>query len=154
MRKLFLKTLLCLLLLGACDSCLEEAGVPLCISNESTQDVCVLLGKAITDTLLPDIDSSNLLFEIPKGMKEDIGGGGGMSSWKEAFEYFGIDTMRVFILATDTVEMYDWDIIQKNYNILKRYDVSYEDLNNLNRILYYPPIPVMRDIGMWPPYGE
>lgn len=107
-----------------------------------------------TDTLLPDIDNPNILHKIPKEKQRDMGGVGRMAGWDEMFAYLGIDTMRIFILATDIVDMYDWNIIQKNYNILQRYDVSIEDLRYLNGCLYYPPISTMRDIRMWPPYSK
>ncbi len=158
MRKKILKSVLCLLLLGSCDSCLEKGGERLSLYNESAQDISVLLGgiqtKADMDTLLPDIDTLNLLYKIPKGTLYNMGGVGKMAGWNKIFEYLGIDTMRIFILATDTVNMYDWNIIQKNYNILQRYDVSVEDLRYLNGCLYYPPISTMRDIRMWPPYSK
>ena len=71
MRKKILKSVLCLLLLGSCDSCLEKGGAWLSLYNESAQDISVLLGgiqtKADMDTLLPDIDTLNLLYKIPKG---------------------------------------------------------------------------------------
>jgi len=158
MKKNILKSVLCLLLLGSCDSCLEKSGEQLSLYNESAQDISVLLGgiqtTVDTDTLLPDIDNLNLLHKIPKGKQRDMGGVGTMAGWNEIFEYLGIDTMRIFILATDTVNMYDWNIIQKNYNILQRYDVSVEDLRYLNSCFYYPPISTMRDIRMWPPYSK
>ena len=109
---------------------------------------------ADADTILPNIDALNLLHKIPKGKQRDMGGVGKIPDWDEIFEYLSIDTMRIFILATDTVNMYDWNIIQKNYNILQRYDVSVEDLRYLNGCLYYPPISTMRDIRMWPPYSK
>ena len=158
MRKKILKSVLCLLLLGSCDSCLEKGEARLCLENESAQDISVLLGGVQTtadaDTILPNIDALNLLHKIPKGKQCDMGGVGKIPDWDEIFEYLSIDTMRIFILATDTVNMYDWNIIQKNYNILQRYDVSVEDLRYLNGCLYYPPISTMRDIRMWPPYSQ
>lgn len=158
MKKYILRSVLCLLLLGSCDSCLEKGGERLCLENESAQDISVLLGgiqtTVDTDTLLPDIDNPNILHKILKEKQRDMGGVGRMAGWDEMFAYLGIDTMRIFILATDIVDMYDWNIIQKNYNILQRYDVSIEDLRYLNGCLYYPPISTMRDIRMWPPYSK
>ena len=158
MKKYILRSVLCLLLLGSCDSCLEKGEARLCLENESAQDISVLLGgiqtTVDTDTLLPDIDNPNILHKIPKEKQRDMGGVGRMAGWDEMFAYLGIDTMRIFILATDIVDMYDWNIIQKNYNILQRYDVSIEDLRYLNGCLYYPPISTMRDIRMWPPYSK
>lgn len=158
MKKKLLGYALCLLLMYSCNSCLEKFGARLCLENRSVQDISVLLGgiqtKVSKDTLLPDIESLNLLHKIPKGYMYDMGGVGTIPGWDEIFKSLNIDTMRVFILATDTVNMYDWNVIQKKYNILQRYDFSVEDLRNLNDCFYYPPIPAMRNIKMWPPYKE
>lgn len=48
------------------------------------------------------------------------------------------DTISIFILSEDTVDKYDWSIIRNNYNILKRYDLSFDDLEKQSWTLIYP----------------
>lgn len=48
------------------------------------------------------------------------------------------DTLSIFILSKDTVDKYSWEEIRKTYNILKRYDLSLEDLENLTWTVSYP----------------
>lgn len=48
------------------------------------------------------------------------------------------DTIIIFILSEDTVEKYSWDKIRNNYNILKRCDLSLEDLQDMNWTITYP----------------
>ena len=48
------------------------------------------------------------------------------------------DTLSIFILSKDTVDKYSWEEIRKSYNILKRYDLSLEDLEYLNYTVTYP----------------
>ncbi len=48
------------------------------------------------------------------------------------------DTVSIFILSKDTVNYYSWDKIRSDYNILKRYDLSLDDLKNLSWNVTYP----------------
>ena len=41
------------------------------------------------------------------------------------------DTISIYVLSKDTVENVSWDDIKGEYNILKRYDLSYEDLEEI-----------------------
>ena len=40
-----------------------------------------------------------------------------------------------------------------DYSVIQRYDVSLQDLVDLNWTLYYPPTEVMKNIKMYPPYN-
>jgi len=44
----------------------------------------------------------------------------------------------VFVFDANIVENTPWDTIRKNYLILKRYDLSYDDIVSLNWIITYP----------------
>lgn len=48
------------------------------------------------------------------------------------------DTISIFILSKDTVDRYSWDKIRNDYNILKRYDLSLQDLEQMNWTIEYP----------------
>ncbi len=48
------------------------------------------------------------------------------------------DTLSIFILSKDTVDKYSWEEIRQTYNILKRYDLSLEDLKNSSWTVTYP----------------
>ncbi len=58
------------------------------------------------------------------------------------------DTLIIFIIESSELE------VNLNYNILQRYDLSLEDLQNSNWTLYYPPTETMKKIKMYPPYGQ
>ena len=62
--------------------------------------------------------------------------------------------MSVFIFDSEVLENIEWKEIRDNYMILKRYDLSLEDLQKLDFTLYYPPTEEMKDIKMYPPYEE
>lgn len=48
------------------------------------------------------------------------------------------DTISIFILNKQTVDKYGWDRIRSDYNILKRYDLSLDDLDKLSWTVTYP----------------
>ena len=48
------------------------------------------------------------------------------------------DTISIFILSKDTVDAYSWEAIRSDYNILKRYDLSLDDLKKQNFTINYP----------------
>ncbi len=43
----------------------------------------------------------------------------------------------IFILGKDTVDTYNWEKIRSDYNILKRYDLSIEQLESMNWTVIY-----------------
>lgn len=48
------------------------------------------------------------------------------------------DTISIFIFRKDTVDKYSWDKIRSDYNVLKRYDLSLDDLKKLSWKVIYP----------------
>jgi hypothetical protein len=48
------------------------------------------------------------------------------------------DTISIFILSKDTVDKYSWDKIRSDYNVLKRYDLSLDDLEKRSWTITYP----------------
>lgn len=68
-----------------------------------------------------------------------------------AYDY---DTFNVKIMDASMVHNTSWDTIVKHYMLLKRYDLSLEDLQKLDWTLTYPPTEAMRNIRQWPPYGK
>jgi hypothetical protein len=49
-----------------------------------------------------------------------------------------IDTLSVFIFDAQVLENTPWDTVKAKYIILKRYDLSLDDLNKLNWTITYP----------------
>jgi hypothetical protein len=59
-------------------------------------------------------------------------------SWEKFFKELPIDTLSVFIFHTDTLNKYSWKEIRDGYMILKRYDLSLEDLKKSHFKVTYP----------------
>ncbi len=56
-------------------------------------------------------------------------------------KYFNMQNttkLMLYIFNNKTVESVPWDTIRQNYLILKRYDLSLEDLDSLNWTITYP----------------
>ena len=70
------------------------------------------------------------------------------------------DTLSFFFFHADTLEKYPLEILQRDYKILRRYDLSSQDVIKLKRKyknvpeIPYPPDERMKDMKMWPPYGS
>lgn len=59
--------------------------------------------------------------------------------------------MSIFIFDLDTLEYYNWDGIRNSYKVLKRYDLSIENLEELDFIVSYPSTNWMIDnVKMYP----
>ena len=70
-----------------------------------------------------------------------------------------IDTVSIFYFHADTINKYSWEIIQRDYKILRRYDLSSQDIVTLKDHrgipeIPYPPDERMKDMKMYPPYGK
>jgi hypothetical protein len=62
------------------------------------------------------------------------------------------DTLYVFIFEEDVLANHPWaDVVDKNL-ILQRYDLSLQDLQQLNWQISYPPSELMKDMKMYPPF--
>ena len=69
------------------------------------------------------------------------------------------DTLSVFYFHTDTLAKYKWDEIKERYKVLRRYDLSIEDINILHNKdgvpeIPYPPDERMKNMKMYPPYDN
>ncbi len=73
------------------------------------------------------------------------------SSYESWFNY--IDKLIVFVFNADTLERYGWEYAKDNNLVSQRYDLSLDDLRQLNWRLTFPPTEEMSNIEMWPPYG-
>lgn len=61
-----------------------------------------------------------------------------LDSKKDWDEELPNDTISLFILSKDTVDMYIWEKIRSDYNVLKRYDLSLDDLEKKSWTITYP----------------
>lgn len=60
----------------------------------------------------------------------------------------------VYVFDEEILASTPWDTIGKYYMILRRYDLTLGDLKMLNWEISYPPTEEMKNVKMYPPYGE
>ena len=98
---------------------------------------------------------------IPYGEKDRLGrgscvccvGGAVFAEWRDViFKSLPADTLSIYIFSQDTLDRYNWAVVQSDYKVLQRYDISYDDFIKFRGEFYYPPTPKMKHIHMWPRY--
>ena len=94
------------------------------------------IGGLYPDTLLPKADIGRYCSKIePKhqwGWSPDL-------TDKQMREQFGeADTLIFFVFSVETLNKYTWEEIREGYKILKRYDLSIQNLDSLNWTITYP----------------
>ena len=132
------------------------------IDNDSEFTIsfyCPLIG--MTGSLYPDttltLDKKNIGYTINPGML--IHYNISNISYEKWISSFSNDTVSIFIFNKDILDNYSWEEIQLDYKILRRYDLSLEDLKKLSNekgtpIIHYPPSEKMKDMKMYPHYGS
>jgi hypothetical protein len=123
------------------------------IINNSVHDIQYLTtiyepdGLIYPDTILPlNIRPPFRLSKAGKSSYMDFNMTG-----KDLFSEVPSDTLSIFIFHPDTIALYDWETIRAEYNVLVRYDLSFEDLERLDWNVYYPPNEKMEGTKMYPP---
>lgn len=91
-------------------------------------------GTLYPDTTLP-ATNQYVITEIKSGSRYIYDSG---LEWEEVFSKLPKDTLSVYIFHTDTLKRYSWEDIGNNYKILKRYDLSLDDLKQNKWTITYP----------------
>ena len=63
------------------------------------------------------------------------------------------DEVYVYIFDAELIENTPWEVVTRDYLVLKRYDLTLSDLQRLDWRVTYPPTEAMKDIKQYPPYG-
>ncbi len=98
------------------------------------------------DTILPS-NRENIVLQ-------DVSGNvfwGGSKKWEDVISALPSDTLSIYFFHPDTLSTYSWDVIRDEYKILKRYDLSVEDLQSIDLEVFYPTTPMMEAIRQYPP---
>ena len=96
---------------------------------------------------------------LPRGYKVNSGEQNNrkMRVHDECLEIYiknSMGTVFVYVFDAEIIENTEWKVVKRDYLVLKRYDVSLKDLQQLDWTITYPPDERMKDIKQWPPYGE
>lgn len=103
------------------------------VKNNSSQWINFFDSRIYPDTVLPEV-KPNYGATRPNNfayLDSKI-------DWPNVFSKLPKDTLSIFILSSDTISTYKWPFIRSQYKILKRYDLSLQDLENNNFTVTYP----------------
>jgi hypothetical protein len=63
---------------------------------------------------------------------------GNGEKWENVFPKLPADTLSIYVFSADTLKAFDWSQIRTGYKVLKRYDLSLQDLEKTNWVINYP----------------
>jgi hypothetical protein len=101
--------------------------------NSSDKSVYIIVSYTYPDTLI----SNDYLQNVKSQDEECIA----MEYPKEDFKFFKelpSDTLCVFVFSRDTILKYGWIHVYYQYMIMKRYELSKQDLEEMNWTITYP----------------
>lgn len=109
------------------------------LMNNSTSSIVAYLSFAYPDTSLSSTSPAKNIYansdQAAPGEKINFVRGG---TWEHAFEeQIPGGKMIIFIIEESTFENTEWNSIVSNYDILKRYDLSLDDLKEMNWKIEY-----------------
>ena len=143
-------------LLVSCKKCYFDSDNAV-IKNESDKNIVILklyydYQKNPNDTIIYDDFSVYELSMRSIKPKETLS----IIYWnkREKDVISAADTFSVHILDEEVVYEYSWKEVCNKYKVLCRYDLSGQDIINLNFTIPYPPSPEMKNMKMYPPYEE
>jgi hypothetical protein len=135
-------------------SCLDKPLDPkyaLSVINNSEDSVCAYSADRRRPTQYPDtllLANRPALFIIRPGGKSY---NDSQIPWTKEVEQLPGDTLSVFIIDAKLYRDSSWSYIRDNYRILKRYDLSSDNLKLLNSEIPYPPTEWMKEnVKMYP----
>jgi hypothetical protein len=118
------------LLLKTCK--FPDEGVFFTITNNANHSINYYIGESYPDTLIVRDKPDMLSTLLPHSSYKPAFWG----TWQDRFSK--IEKISVFIFHTDTLSKYTWEEVADKYMVLKRYDLSLEDLKQRNFTVTYP----------------
>ncbi len=114
-------------------TCNKQGPRYLSVHNKSDRPIHFLASELYPDTAIPD--KINLTQVAPEGRSYFPFY---VDEWSELFNRLPRDTVSLFIFSSDTVITYSWQDIQAGYKVLKRYDLSQQDIEGMSYTVTYP----------------
>ncbi|NII25715.1 hypothetical protein HB364_11515 [Pseudoflavitalea sp. X16] len=138
MRYLIIYLGSCLLLMSFRCGKLAETRNSFSIKNNAAHSISFYVAAVGIQHKYPDtaIENNQVPMQsILPGKSADWGTG---LKWEEFFKALPTDTLSVYLFHPDTLQKYNWAVIRDQYKVLRRYDLSLQDLKGLNFEIPYP----------------
>lgn len=120
-------------ILFICGECnFTESVYRIRVRNKSSQTISVFAGFILPDTVLPAVKPE--MKTISPGEFEDIYDSEvGDHDFKRSFYD---EKLTLFVLSSDTIAKYPWATIEEKYMILKRIELTPDDLEEYGSVSY------------------
>jgi hypothetical protein len=130
------KTIICIYIFVVISGCYRDYNLKSVkfINNNSNVSVFFTRSNAFPDTSLSDIgfccsDKLNPKTSCVSNL---------LDGWEDEFKRNENKMLMIFVLDAQVVETVPWDTVEKQYPVLKRYDLTMEDMDSLNWTITYP----------------
>jgi len=132
MKRIFILVLTIFLMSGSCEKFADHS-YSIEIRNNSNQIIDVCAAYILPDTLLP--------MEKPKLIEIQIG------KFEELYDRdvndlkfikFKTENLSIFVISKDTIDKHSWNEIRTHNNILKRYEITENELVDMGGSVVYP----------------
>src|SRR4051812_2680173 len=129
-RKILLSIIFLICFAGSCDKPLFVVSyLRLDVMNKTDRFVIILFSNIYPDTSIPDTYDQEAIGIKPQTTTfKDYS----EKKWQNVFDKLPRDTLSMFVFSTDTIQKYGWEKVRNDHNILKRYDLSLQDLERTN----------------------
>ncbi|MZQ50376.1 MAG: hypothetical protein GT598_15370 [Bacteroidales bacterium] len=131
-HNILISSVIALLILVQCD----PWDFKMKITNNSNSTIYFFDSFAYPDTIIRPEENPINIPETNSVLPGSTRANRMRGSWESKFEIR--DTLMIFIFDETTLRTVPWDTIRKNYMILKRYDLSLEDLVKMDWRVTYP----------------
>ena len=121
------------MLTWSCEKLIPDKFYGIIIRNNSNRPITYIIDYNYPDTLLPSENNWTTYLEPGEEWVHD-------NDYNLFNGILESDTLIIFILSVDTVNAYNWSQIVSDYKILKRYDLSEQDMDAKKEDGYIPVI--------------
>lgn len=146
------KCIIFLAILGVFNSCIWEESYKFNVRNNSNKTLRFYIAYPYDINVYPDTILFNQ-FSVARLVSHSTYHLGGFEKIDDKIAKIPSDTLSFYFFDSETIETYSWEKICEDYKVLKRYDLSIEDIQLLDYEIPYPPTKQMKNMRMYPPYN-
>lgn len=129
--------------------CVSDRFYLITIKNEADYNIRYFVALPGAEHIYPDTSlTTQLAGTLLKTNAE--GYFGDSKQWESIFKQLPGDTLSIYFFHTDTLATYPWEQVRAEYKVLNRYDLSLQDLIELEFVVPYPPTLAVKNMAVYP----
>lgn len=118
--------------------CVMDRKWSISLHNTSNHAISFYAGSPAVGHVYPDTTLAAALVPMQQILSNKYGSWEIGYSFEKFFQELPKDTLSLFLFHPDTISKYDWNTIRSQYKVLRRYDLSLQDLQQKNYTVTYP----------------